>query len=157
EVCGHHAKEWTQPISTGVAWHRKQAREAGFAAEAAFVENPSKVRNAFTALWHLNRLIALEPTNPVFAAVRGRSCSTLGRWEEAARDYSRAIEGKIEGLWNLRGWALAEQNRWAEAAADFQKALHSDGATMGNLVYLGSPGLVHLRRGELADFQAWSE
>src|SRR5205809_282025 len=68
------------------------------------------------------RLMAAEPDRALHGARRGHAQSVLGQWEEAVRDYTRALERGIESVRFARGEAFAELKRWKEAAEDFERA-----------------------------------
>jgi WD40 repeat protein/tetratricopeptide (TPR) repeat protein len=61
-------------------WHRRQAIEAQLAGQW------------FAALWHLDRLLAANPSESQFWADRGQAHAQLAQWQEASRDYARACQ-----------------------------------------------------------------
>jgi WD40 repeat protein/tetratricopeptide (TPR) repeat protein len=81
----------TPPAATA-AWHNAQAGEAELNGDA------------YAILWHLDRLIADQPTNWWYYARRGRARATAAQFEKAAVDDSRP------------DW-------WHEAVADFNRAV----------------------------------
>jgi tetratricopeptide (TPR) repeat protein len=83
--------------------------------------------NWLDALDHWNVLIATQPGQWPLHYRRGRVHSDKRRWEEAAADYTRAIElGARDGeVYFYRSKALGERKLWADAAADATRALEA--------------------------------
>ncbi|MCI0458773.1 MAG: protein kinase [Gemmataceae bacterium] len=119
------------PVSVS-EWHDARARDA------------EQDGDAFAALWHLDRLLALQPADWLLYARRARVQTSEGRFELAARDYRRAQElgaGDRLRVWyayravecRLRGHGAAAewyaQRRSAARkgeAADLHKSLEND-------------------------------
>jgi tetratricopeptide (TPR) repeat protein len=76
------------------------------------------------ALVHLDRLEARVRDAWPAQVRRGDALRGLGRWNEAAAAYTRAINGGAVGggAWFGRGEAHAELGRWDKAAGDFARA-----------------------------------
>src|SRR5207248_1859620 len=54
-------------------------------------------------VFHLSRLLEADPANALDWGRRGNIHAVLGRWEQAAADYARAVELEADqaGIWNL--------------------------------------------------------
>ncbi|MCI0461972.1 MAG: protein kinase, partial [Gemmataceae bacterium] len=83
------------------AWHNQEAEEA---------EQASDWR---AALLHLDQMIAANPADWQPRARHGHAHAYVGKWEEAAVDYARAIEqgGDNESLWNALALIHLKQGR----------------------------------------------
>jgi tetratricopeptide (TPR) repeat protein len=79
-------------------------------------------REAFAAVWHLNKLIAAHPNEASYYASRAKALVNLNDLEHALADFDRAIEGKVEGLWVECGNVHAELGHWDLAESDFRQA-----------------------------------
>jgi WD40 repeat protein/Tfp pilus assembly protein PilF len=101
------------PAEGALAWHRREAAEAELA------------RQWFAAAWHLDRLIAAGSDWPSHYLRRGTARAELGRHEEAAADFGRAIElGEVgPAPWLARGRAHIELKRWERGITDLTRAL----------------------------------
>jgi tetratricopeptide (TPR) repeat protein len=74
----------TRPTEV-LAWHQQQA------------EDCSAVGDWRPLTWHLNRLLETAPERATLRSQRGGAMARLGRWPEAAADFTRAIELGAEG------------------------------------------------------------
>jgi tetratricopeptide (TPR) repeat protein len=88
-------------------WHDARARQA------------EQSGNAFAALWHLDRLVALRPSDWLPYARRARVLGGGDEWSRAAADYAAAkARGAGEALpawYAQRAAACAAGGRWSEA------------------------------------------
>jgi WD40 repeat protein/tetratricopeptide (TPR) repeat protein len=118
-----------------LAWHRTEA--AGCAAAGRWA----------AAVWHLDRVLASDPADDHFRAVRAEGCVALKRWPEAARDYGQLLKRRPDDavLREKRGRALAEQGDWTRAEADFAAAARHPEA---GLAPLEAKALLRLRAGD---------
>jgi hypothetical protein len=71
----------------------------------------------FTALWHLDRLVALRPEDWLLYARRGRAWSAAGHLDRAEAEYQRAARHVCAAV--LRDWY---RHRVADCAAAGQEA-----------------------------------
>jgi len=127
------------------------ARVRGFFLRSAL--EAERTGQPFTASWHLDRLLALEPGNGPLLRRRAQARFRQRLWAEAAADYSAALAAG-EGATDLcrdRGWAYAHLNQTDKALADFTRAqgLQPDHASLWLAIYF-----VHARRGEWPKAQA---
>jgi tetratricopeptide (TPR) repeat protein len=76
-------------------WHRHQAEEA------------EKSRRWSIAVWHLDRLIALQPGDRWWLVRRGRVHAESDQWEQAVRDFARLVELQPDDPWSWNHLALA--------------------------------------------------
>jgi WD40 repeat protein len=88
-------------------WHEARARDA------------EETRHAFTARWHLDRLITARPDDTRLYLRRGRTHTDEGQWEEAEADYRQARQhGAMEDLlawYRHRAWACQARGQWSAA------------------------------------------
>jgi WD40 repeat protein len=88
-------------------WHDARARDA------------EQAGRAFTARWHLDRLIAARPDDGRLYLRRARTHTEEGRWDEAGADYRRALERTSpEGVlaWQRqRAWVCQARGQWLAA------------------------------------------
>ncbi len=98
-------------------------------------------------LWHVERLLVIEPRNASLLYLRGRAHYELGHWAAAVPDLVAAVGAVAAGpeVWYQRGWARAYLNRTDEALEDFARAL--PGRTNIPDILLAQY-FVHCRRGE---------
>jgi WD40 repeat protein/Flp pilus assembly protein TadD len=98
----------TAPDDRLAAWHRREA------------ERGEESGSWFGAHWHIDRLLAAEPSAAALHNRRGRACLKLGEWEPALSSYTRAIDldGGDWRHWEDRGRAHECLGRWKEAAGD---------------------------------------
>jgi tetratricopeptide (TPR) repeat protein len=103
--------DWRVPISAH-QWHRAEADAA------------DRGENWFAALFHLQRLLALQPNDLGVVQRRGFAHLRLGHWHAAIEDFSRVLERQPDHGVALhgRGWAHAELGQWDMAIPDFQHA-----------------------------------
>ncbi len=154
--------QWTRPVLSGPAWHAQQAREC-YLGDPSFTRGLGMdVRAAFSAVWHLDRLLAVEPNTSGHYVTRALAHESLHQWERVVADSTRAIEGKIDTLWAVRGKAYAQMGRWKEAEADFQRAVDSLGKSAGDTPeslaqVLRTLALLRLHRGDEAGYRAICE
>ena len=83
-------------------------------------------KNFNEAIHIYNQLIAREPHNPRFYALRGLCYSQKKDWEAAIREYSIALDLKPNApstLYN-RGRAYQHTGQWNKALCDYQKSSH---------------------------------
>ena len=108
-----HPEDFVASDREVLAWHRREADDC----EAKEVW--------ISAIWHLDRLIAVGPARAELIARRGQAYLQSGRSEVALADCSKAIdlEPAEAAHWIGRGDAYAELARWKPAAADFSKAV----------------------------------
>jgi len=89
------------------AWHEARARDA------------EEAGASFTAVWHLDRLIAARPDDWLLYARRARAHADLGRWDLAEADYQRARQrGPARGLhdwYQLQAWVAQVREQRAAA------------------------------------------
>jgi tetratricopeptide (TPR) repeat protein len=106
------AQDFAAPDEAARAWHWKAAADCCEGEEWT------------GALLHLDRLEAAVRDAWPAQVRRGDALRGLGRWNEAAAAYTRAIDGGGVGggAWFGRGEASAELGRWDEAAEDFATA-----------------------------------
>jgi WD40 repeat protein/tetratricopeptide (TPR) repeat protein len=76
------------------------------------------------ALDHWDVLVARQPGRWPLHYRRGRAHAEKRQWEQAIRDYTRAIElgARVGDVWYHRSKAHAERKRWGEALDDVTKA-----------------------------------
>jgi WD40 repeat protein/serine/threonine protein kinase/predicted Zn-dependent protease len=100
-----------------LAWHRHELASAEFE------------QFAYTAFWHLERLIAAEPKNPLHYLARGRVRAIIEQYPQAVQDYSQAIALGAIGyeVWARRGKAHRKLGQWPHAAADLEQAANLSG------------------------------
>ncbi len=70
--------------------------------------------------------IRLEPTRPLFYVDRGRDLQSLGRWDEAIKDFDHAVQlDREEGAFFFveRGRALSKHGEHDRALADLNRAI----------------------------------
>ncbi len=94
-------------------WDREQADE-------------SQARgDSFAMEWHLNRLIAAEPTNPLLWARRGLARRNLKHHQAALDDYTSAseLEPGRASHWYWRSFVLNELGRFSDAAEAATRAI----------------------------------
>ncbi len=84
----YHSLTW--PRRQLLAWHRRKA--------TGYIEN----RQLPGAIWHLDRLIQLDPRNHSARYTRGLVHENLGNLEKAVPDYTKAIEAVREALGHAR-------------------------------------------------------
>jgi hypothetical protein len=89
-------------------WHDARARDA------------EQVRATFTARWHLDRLITLQPDDWYLYARRARLCLDAEQWEQADADYHHALKrgGPEKVLAWARHWAWVCETRGQADAAE---------------------------------------
>jgi eukaryotic-like serine/threonine-protein kinase len=98
-------------------------------------------------LWHVERLLAIEPRNAALIYLRGRAHYELGHWAAAVPDLTAAVGAGAAGpeVWYQRGWARAYLNRNEEALEDFARVLPPQSNIPDILL---AQYFVHCRRGE---------
>ena len=88
-------------------WHDARARDA------------EQTGHAFTARWHLDRLLAARPNDGRLYLRRGRTWTEEGRWDEAGADYRRALEctspENVLAWYRERAWACQARGLWLAA------------------------------------------
>jgi WD40 repeat protein/tetratricopeptide (TPR) repeat protein len=101
-----------------VAWHHHEAG-AGLAA-----------MKWYAALWHLGRLVALEPNCAAHRILRARAYAEDFKFDQAVKDYAEAIRlGSDEwSTWLQLGVARSSQNPPVDAESDFAKAIERGAA-----------------------------
>jgi WD40 repeat protein/tetratricopeptide (TPR) repeat protein len=130
------AEKETSPVTGRVAaWHATRASRA------------EDLKQWYSALWHLNRLVALRPSDTALRDRRGRAHFELGQWSEAVEDFTVAIRASTNTpeSWQRRGWAQALLNKTAEALEDFDRAFADSPEDAAGLL---ARYFVHARRGE---------
>jgi tetratricopeptide (TPR) repeat protein len=157
EVRARHAADWEGTVPEAADWHGQQLlackfREDGYHQQVAGEDIDG---DAFAAVWHVNRLLALGPATPQYFAIRAAARAQLRQWPEAVADYTRAIEGKVDGLWPRRGQAYAELGNWEQAAQDFEQADKGakDPIRYSPEEHLAALALVRLRQGDLPRYR----
>jgi Flp pilus assembly protein TadD len=65
---------------SALAWHRREAEEA------------ERSQQWFAVIFHLSPLIDARPGQSDLHARRGRAFAALGQWDQAARDFGKAVE-----------------------------------------------------------------
>jgi WD40 repeat protein/serine/threonine protein kinase len=160
-----HVRNGDDPGGTapsGAAWHHRQARECGFDDDATRIRFPgSSVEGArseaFTAVWHLDRLVDAEPNDPYHRSARGNAQIVLHQWDRAVDDFTRAIDGNVPNLWTSRAQAHAELGHWKEAEADYVRAVEAAGEIGRSPLALASMqfplALVRLKLGDEEGFR----
>ncbi len=161
-----------QPNSD-LAWHEPMVREA------------EQNGNAFAAIWHLDRLIAVHPDDWSLYARRASAWSLSDQFEKAAVDYAQAERlGSRDQVLDFQAHCVADctrARRWAEAlwyldrliaARPDDAMLHEDRAAvygklgreadrqaeMARVFELGADeGLVVPRAEELGRADRWAE
>jgi WD40 repeat protein/tetratricopeptide (TPR) repeat protein len=101
------------PADGTLSWHRREAIDSELG------------QHWFAAAWHLDRLIAAEPAESWYHAARGRARAALGRHDEAAAAFARAIELGEPGpaVWLDRGKSDFALHRWQQTIADYTRAI----------------------------------
>jgi WD40 repeat protein/tetratricopeptide (TPR) repeat protein len=85
---------------------------------------------SFATVWHLDRLIAIEPNQSNLYYERGNALMALGAYEKAKVDFSTALKSQPEraDLHQSRGEAHAKLGQWAQASDDYAWVLKDAGA-----------------------------
>jgi Flp pilus assembly protein TadD len=118
-------------------------------------ESAQSLRQArwFSACWHLDRLIAMEPNDASLRVSRARALMALGRPAEAEADYSQALAlgaGQSDPrLYTQRGALRAASRSGQEADADFVEAC-KPGTDADPFL---SHALLELERGDVTGFR----
>ena len=101
------------PGDTVLLWYRLFQREA------------ADTRQAQTALWYLDRLLAARPKEASLHASRAELLTRQGQWQEAAEEYARAAGLKPHDaqLWLESGRAYVQAERWEQAVAVLSKGI----------------------------------
>jgi tetratricopeptide (TPR) repeat protein len=127
------------------AWHLREAASSEQAGQW------------FAARWHLDRLIAATPEDGSLYARRGLAIAWLGLWDEAEKDYGKAIELGADrsdlSIYNRRGVARAWLGRWAEAEKDYSLAIER-GVDQDDSQIYSSRGVARARLGRWAEADA---
>jgi WD40 repeat protein/serine/threonine protein kinase/tetratricopeptide (TPR) repeat protein len=78
-------------------------------------------------LFHLDRLIEMEPARASWHAWRAEVLKHAQRPTEAVVEYTKAIElgGRDASVWSGRAEAYADMKKWKEAIADWSKAIEA--------------------------------
>jgi serine/threonine protein kinase/WD40 repeat protein/tetratricopeptide (TPR) repeat protein len=121
------------PAGDAVPWHRRQAElcmmpslagaQAWFPSYAMF---PSYAIPQ-AAIWHLDRVLARDPKDLQALVLRGEAFLAVGRWEQAAADFTRARERpglnepSLNDIHYKRGVALWQLGKKTAAAQDWEQ------------------------------------
>jgi WD40 repeat protein/Flp pilus assembly protein TadD/tRNA A-37 threonylcarbamoyl transferase component Bud32 len=101
------------PLESDPQWHRREA------------ETAEALSLWYAAAWHLEWLLRANPGDVQLLGRHGAALARLGRWPEAVRQLSRAIDGggKDWKLWQERGEARAHLGQDSDAEADLLEAV----------------------------------
>lgn len=110
-------REFTQAPERLAAWHRRGAAEC------------EQQKQWSGVVGHLTALLDRAGDSSDLRARRGRAFAELTRWDEAAADYRKAMQGEPgrADLHAALGQALVELRRWDEAIASYRKAIQLQG------------------------------
>jgi WD40 repeat protein/tetratricopeptide (TPR) repeat protein len=91
----HHIVVWDGEESgpDNQAARRRTAAEAAVAWHLRRAEEFTERRQAFAALFHIDRVLAREPDNDAALFARGRLRAVAGAWEQAQADFARLAGG----------------------------------------------------------------
>jgi tetratricopeptide (TPR) repeat protein len=104
-----------------------------------------------SALEDFTTAISLESDNPLFWHNRGFCYRNMGKFSDAIKDYSRAIDlekGKGDGsaaAFNNRGYAWRKLGKYTEAALDYTRSLELDPS---NVKAYNNRGYCHAKAGK---------
>jgi WD40 repeat protein len=138
-VTGHHFEEAkiTTPVKADEAKKILEALRTSNAPD--FATSPERLlawstnglkqceaeENWRGAVYHLDRLISINPDAIDLYLHRARLHSRLKQTEQALADYGKALERKADraDLWSARAGLYVELRQWDKAVADYQKAI----------------------------------
>ncbi len=158
--------DWGTPPPEGLAWHLRAVSAARTPFSLAFLRlQENTAWRAPALLWHLDRLMAAEKDNPNYVANRGYVYASMGQWDKAIADTTRALDAMKpddadrHALLSSRGNFHAELGQWKQAEEDIAQYVATQPelsrSTYGPQVELA---LLRLRRGDRPGYQkacAW--
>jgi WD40 repeat protein len=110
------AARWQVLRETQQAWHQDSAAAS------------ERAGQWFAAVFHLSRLLDIEPDQAGFRVRRGQALALLGKPGEAKADFAKALEREDALTAADRAEALAGLARWPEAARLYAEAAESRSA-----------------------------
>ncbi|MBC8872543.1 MAG: protein kinase [Planctomycetes bacterium] len=124
-----------------VAWHQRQA------------EDCRQTHQWSAAMWHVERLITLEPKEGRHYAERASVHRAVKKWDKALSDYGTALELRSDDaeIWCWRGDLYAKQGQLDRATADYTAAIQWN---PNHRLAFVARGMLHGRRAKWQDAAA---
>jgi serine/threonine protein kinase/WD40 repeat protein/tetratricopeptide (TPR) repeat protein len=129
-------------------WHRREADAA--AGKTQQGGGGLRTTQVYAVLWHLDRLLALEPADAQALQLRAEVYAQVQRWPEALADYTALIDAGGQ-FYLQRANVNAELGRWPAAESDFNEVLEKD--PLRKTQALSGLALLRLRAGDKVGWQ----